>query len=235
MITFNFKTSIGLLLIGFVTGLCLSFLFRDYSNEPGITHEKTVQPAELKKEADVNEASYQAKITELENKNEQLRQELKSTKDQLAAIKSKTKQRENNIKKIIDPTNFQEKGYPAKELLHKVNPAIITDTGLSPCDTLVNEVGAYLEENAIKDSLYESQITKQDSLLAGKDSIIEVKIRLHQDLKVLFDRSLMQQETLMNENKQLRKQFKRQKLRSKLFAIGVTVLSGFTANYLIHH
>ncbi|MBS1577402.1 MAG: hypothetical protein JST09_19045 [Bacteroidetes bacterium] len=235
MITFKFKASIGLLLIGFVVGLCLSFLFMDYSNEQSLKHEKIVPVKDLKKEVEDKEASYQTKITELENKNEQLQQELKSTKDQLSAIKSRTKQRESNIKKIIDPGGFHERGYPAKELLHRVNPSVITDAGLSPCDTLINEVGAYLEENALKDSLYESQISKQDSLIAGKDSVIEVKTRLHQDLQAIIDKSLVQQETLMNENKQLHKQFKRQKLRSKLFAIGVTVLSGFTANYLIHH
>jgi hypothetical protein len=235
MITFNFKTSIALLLIGMAAGFCFSFLFNGCGNDAGVTHERIVPVKDLKKEADSKEASYKEKITELENKNAELQQQLKTTKEQLVAIKSKTKQRENNIKKIITPDSYQQRGYPAKELLEKIKPAAIADTVLSPCDSLVNEVSEYMQENAIKDSLYESQIGMQDSLMAGKDSVIEMKSRFHQDLQRLFDQSLAQLEVLVKENTQLRKQFKRQKFKSRLISIGVTVLSGLAANYLIHH
>jgi hypothetical protein len=230
MITFNFKSSITLLFLGLIIGFCLSFLFNGCGNETAVAHEKIIQPKDLKKESDKKEASYQAKISELENKNVQLQQELKSTKEQLLKIKSKIKQRESNIKKLIEP-----KGYPAKELLQKVKSAIIVDTSLSPCDSLVQEVSEYMQENEIKDSLYESQISKQDSMMAGKDSVIEVKTQLHRDLQLFFDQSLQQQQTLIKENTQLRKQFKRQKVKSKLISLGVLVLSGLTANYIINH
>ncbi len=229
MITFNLKTSFSLLLLGIVIGFCSSFLFQGCGSNNSVTHEKTVQPKDLKKQAETNEASYQAKITELENKNRQLQQELKTTKEQLTQIKSKTNQRANNIKKIIEP-----KGYPAKELLKKVNsPSIAIDSSLSPCDSLVKEVSEYMQENILKDSLFESQIAIQDSVIAVKDSVIAFKTDLHGGLQSLFNQSLAQQETLSKENIQLRKQFKRQKLRSKLVAIGVTVLSALTAKYLI--
>lgn len=230
MITFKFKSSIALLLTGLVVGFCLSFLFNGCGKDSAMTHEKTVPAKDLKKEADVKEASYQAKITELENKNQRLKHELKSTQDQLALLKSKTKQRETNIKKMIEP-----KGYPAKELLQKVKPGSVAYTDLSPCDSLVQEVSVYIQENSLKDSLYEEQIGKQDSLIAGKDSIIENKTRLHQELQSLFEKSLTQQETLVKENTGLRKQFERQKFRSKIIAIGLTVLSGIATNYLIQH
>jgi hypothetical protein len=87
----------------------------------------------------------------------------------------------------------------------------------------------------LKDSLYEEQIVKQDSLIAGKDSIIENKSRLHQELQTLFEQSLAQQQILVKENTGLRKQFKRQKFRSKIVAVGLTVLSGLASNYLIQH
>lgn len=235
MITFNFKTSIALLMIGLLAGFCLSFLFNGCGNDIGVSHEQIVPVKDLRKETDAKEASYKDKITELENKNAELQRQLKTSKEQLVAIKSKTKQRENNIKKIIAPGSYQERGYPAKELLEKIKPAVITDTVLSPCDSLVNEVSEYMEENAVKDSLYESHTSTQDSLIAGKDSVIKNQTRLHQELKTLFEQSLAQQEKLIGENTELRRQFKRQKLRSKIVALGVTVLSGLVANYLIHH
>lgn len=230
MISLKFKSSIALLLTGLVAGFCLSFLFNGCGNDPAVTHETVIPAKDLKKEADVKEASYQAKITELENKNQQLKLELQSAKDQLVKMKSKTKQRETKIKGMIEP-----KGYPAKELLQKVKPALVSATSLSLCDSLVQEVSEYMQENSTKDSLYEVQIGKQDSLIAGKDSIIENKTKLQQNLQTLFEQSLMQQEILTKENTQLRKKFKRQKFRSKLVTLGVTVLSGLAANYLIQH
>lgn len=229
MITFNLKTSFAVLLLGIVIGFCSSLLFKGCGSNNDVTHEKIIQPKDLKKQDATNEASYQAKITELENKNQQLQQELKTTKEQLAQIKSKTKQRENSIKKIIEP-----KGYPAKELLKKVNsPSIAMDSSLSPCDSLAQEVSEYMQENILKDSLFESQIAIQDSVITVKDSVIAFKTELHRGLQSIFSQSLAQQEILTKENIQLRKQFKRQKLRSKLVAIGVTVLSALTAKYLI--
>ena len=230
MITFKFKSSIALLLIGLVAGFCLSFLFNGCSKNDGFTHEKITPVKNLQKEADAKEASYQAKITELEHKNESLQQELSTTKGQLAIAKSKSKNREENIKKIIEP-----KGYPAKEVLQKIKPASITNTELSPCDSLASEVSEYIQENLLKDSLYDLQITTLDSIIAGKDSVIDVKTRQHQDLQTSFEKSLVQQEILEKTNSQLKKQFKRQKFRSKIVALGITVLSGLAANYIIQH
>ena len=230
MISLKFKSSIALLLTGLVAGFCLSFLFNGCGNDPAVTHETVTPTKDLKKEADVKEASYQAKITELENKNQQLKLELQSAKGQLVKMKSKSEQRETKIKAMIEPN-----GYTAKELLRKVKPALVSATSLSLCDSLVQEVNEYMQENSMKDSLYEVQIGKQDSLIAGKDSIIENKTKLHQNLQTLFEQSLTQQEILSKENTQLRRKFKRQKFRSKLVTLGVTVLSGLAANYLIQH
>jgi hypothetical protein len=227
---FDITSSIALVLVGLVSGFCLTFLFKGCYNETTVPHQKVISTEDLKKQAADKEAIYQTKIAELENKNLQLQTELKTTKEQLVSIKSKTKQRENTIKKIIEP-----KGLPAKELLDRVKPLLSIDSSLSPCDSLVQEVNVYMEENAVKDSLYESEISTLDSMVAVKDSVIKFKTELHSQWVEVFTKALDQQDILQKENDQLRKQFKRQKRKSKLVTIGLMILSAAGANYLLHH
>ncbi len=229
MRTLNSKTSIALLFFGLGIVFCTFLLFRGCdinSSQPG---EKIVQPKEIKNEASANEAIHLARIAELEKKNAGLQQELKSTKEQLVQIKAKIRQRESNIKKLIEP-----KGFLAKDLLQKVKPVVIADTGVSPCDSLVREVSSYIHENQVKDSLYEAHINKQDSVIAGKDSVIELRAKLYKDLQSFFDQSLLQQEKLIKENIQLRKQLKRQKTKGNLLNIGALVLSALAVNYIVN-
>jgi hypothetical protein len=229
MTTINLKSSTALLILGLVIGFCLSLLFKGCNSEIPVPHEKVISPAVLKKQAADIENTYQTKFTELENKNQQLQNELKTTKEQLTTIKLKTKQRENSIKRIIEP-----KGFPAKELLAKVNSSVIVDSSLSPCDSLAQEVSKYVEENEVKDSLYQSQINTLDSIVAVKDSVIRFKTELHSEWIDVFTEALDQQVILQKENQQLRKLFKRQKRKSKLITAGLMILSAVGANYLLH-
>src|SRR5258705_3751028 len=168
MITLNFKSPITTLIVGFLIGCLATFLLMGGCNNSKSDHETIANPKELKKQADAVEASYQKKIGELQTSNQQLQHDLKLVRDQLSVIKGRTKQKEATIKKIIEP-----KGYPAKELLKKVNsPSATMDTSLSSCDSLVQEVSEYILENETKDSLYEAQANIQDSIITVKDSVI---------------------------------------------------------------
>lgn len=231
MITINLKSRITIFILGFLLGCFVTLLLTGGCNKSKVATGNIVQPKELQKQADEIEKTYQERLTELESKNQTLQQELKGAKDQLSAIKTKTKQKEATIKKIIEP-----KGFPAKELLKKVNSSSLTiDSSLSPCDSLVQEVSEYMQENEVKDSLYELQVSTQENIIITKDSVIGLQSKQHDELQTLFGQSLATQETLTKENVQLRRQFKRQKFRNRLLSIGVTILSGITANYLIHH
>ncbi|MEI9909787.1 MAG: hypothetical protein WDO71_08975 [Bacteroidota bacterium] len=149
-------------------------------------------------------------------------------KKQLDAAKTKTKASATTIKKIIGP-----KGYPAKELLKKVNqPTVEIDNSLSPCDSLAQEVSEYIQNTELKDSLYEAQISLQDSVINVKDLVISASIKQFEKLSTVFDQSIQEQLRLVSENKQLRKQVKRQKRNGKLLAFGTAVLSGLATHYL---
>lgn len=227
MISFNLKSSLAIAVICFVLGFCTAFLLLGDCNSDS-PNENLVKPEVLQQKADSIEACYQIKITELENKNLQLQTELSATKVQLNAIKAKTKTKAATIKKMIVP-----QGYPTKELLKKIDPAsVVMDSSLSPCDSLVQEVSGYIQDNELKDSLYEVQVILQDNIIAGKDSIIAIKTSQYIDLSTVFDQSVKQQETLFSENKFLRKQVKRQKRNGRLLALGTAILSGLATHYL---
>lgn len=224
----NLKSTGIILTIGFLIGLSLTFLFSGNCNGPELNPALTISPAEQKQQIERSEKEHQLIIAELGKKNQQLQQELTETKELLAKTKLKSKATEAKIKKITDP-----KGFPAKELLAKVKPQEIADTIISNCDSLINDVNEYIQDNAVKDSLYELQIEQLDCSIRIKDSIISQKEYQNKKLTFLLSQSLIQQENLVKQNELLKKKIKRQKFRRKVVAIGATILSGIAADYLI--
>ena len=225
------KINIGVpvitLILGILIGLLSWFLF-DLSASDLVTTSSVDNSEAIKKEIAAKEALHQEKITELEKKNAALQKDLNTVKEQLASIKSQTKKRETTIKNILEP-----KGMAAKDLLEKVGHSIPVDSSLSPCDSLASEVSEYLEENLVKDSLYETHISKLDSTIAIKDSVIQLKNKLHIDLSNTVSSLLNDHEVLLRQNKALQKQFKRQKRKSKIVTVGLMILSATAANYLL--
>lgn len=226
MIALNFRNLLTLLLIGFAIGLCSSFLFVGCNK---ITASKTnivVSPKEFRKQADTIQANYQRQIDNLQDQNLELAKNLEVTQGLLDLARQLCKQKELQIKKLTAP-----KGFPAKELLAKAD----TIKNKSSCDTLTSLVDEYIEDNHRKDSLYEIQIIQMDSVVSVKDKLIETNERAYTNLKCLLDESLSSQKDLINENKLLRKQCKRQRFKSKVVTLGLMILTATTTNFLSQH
>ncbi len=244
MLHLKLKSFIILLAVGFIAGLCSSLVFQGCSSDSTAIAQKITSSEDLKKEAASIEVAYQIKTTELKNKNEQLQEQLRHSRLRLTTIKSRTRQRENKIKKIITPDSYPGKGFPARELLKKTKSITQADNlplreesvqVLFPCDTLLQEISEYIQETVLKDSIYESQAALQDSVIIVKDSVITLRSRQYQELQCLFDETVEQQETLAKENKHLRKTFKRQKFKSTLKTVGLIILSGAATNFIMNH
>lgn len=225
MIALNFKNLLLLLLIGFMLGLCSSFLFPGCNETTSSKVKVAISPKELKKQADTIRENYQEEINGLQNQNFQLAQELEVTQGLLERSKQLCKQKEKQIKKLTEP-----KGYPAKDLSAKADTASISN-----CDTLASLVIEYMDDNHQKDSLYEVQLIQMDSVDNVKDKIIQANERAYTNLNLLFDKSLLAQQSLVKENKRLQRQFKRQRLKSKLITAGLMILTAATTNFLSHH
>jgi hypothetical protein len=229
MMTFHLKPFLSLLLLGFVLGFVTAYLFTGCNKNSTIIKEAIVKPKELKKQAVTIEENYQKQIVNLQDQNIELQQNLEATQGLFDQAKAKTKQLENKIKKIIEPP-----GYPAKRLIQKVRANEIS-SDLSPCDSLINVITDYIEENHRKDSIYEQQIIQMDSIVSLKDHLIQTHTQAYTNLHQLFGQSVVNQENLIKENTQLRKQIKRQRFKNKLVTAGLMIISATATNYLLHH
>lgn len=231
MISFNLRSSIAIALICFILGFVGSAFLLGNCNNDKETEKSSLIIKNLEQQVKDNEAVYQEKVSKLETKNRRLQKELTSTQIELFSIKLKTKERETRIKKLVQP-----KGLPTKDLLKKVKDSSISIINTpTSCDSLAAEVSEYIKETAIKDSLYETQIGLQDSMISVKDSIITHQSKLYSELKTSFSLSLEQQKELISENQLLHKKLKRQKRRSKIVTFGMMVLSGAAVSYLMNH
>lgn len=230
MLSIYFKKNVSILLIGFIPGLFIAFLFKGCDAEPSLNNAAIVPVKEFKKNSEAFELEYLHKIEVLQANNRNLEQEIKITRQHLQAAKSNAKNEEANIKKLI-----KSRSYPAENLLEKVgSPSLAMKNGSLPCDSLAEEVGRYIEDNCHKDSLYATQSIIQENIIKSKDSIISVHVNKYNELKKIFTSSLVQQEKLITENNHFRKKIKRQKFRKGLFTIGASILTGITADYIIH-
>src|SRR5258706_2278867 len=226
MMKFNLRTSLILLSIGFIIGFWASFLFTGPNKGPTIKKEVSSNPKQLKKEAVNIEESYQKQIANLQDQNLELQQNLEVTQSLLEQAKQAAKQKEINIKKIIEP-----KSSFARELLRQEDDARQANDS-SPCDSLVAEVIGYIDQNHRKDSLYEVQLIQVDSVVTVKDDLIHANEKAYTNLNLLFGQSLTAQESLTKENKLLQRQFKRQRFKNKLVTEGVMIISAKAINYL---
>lgn len=226
----NVKGFVIAFAIGMLIGFLIPSLFNGGNEVVTIPSAPVIPPKELKEQADKTEAKYHEQIVVLENRNKLLEKDLGSTKSQLELAKQKARKRETTIKHLIEP-----QGMPAKELLQIVQATTLADTSQSPCDSLKQEVTAYMEEAVVKENLYERETSTLDSMITSKDGIITAQRLEKEELNTVMQQSLSQLEQQLNENKTLKKQIKRQKFRNTLKTIGLMIVSGAATYYLNHH
>jgi hypothetical protein len=83
------------------------------------------------------------------------------------------------------------------------------------------------------DSLFRQVIHQQDTLLQIKDTLLAVHQSAYTSLRASFDQSWQQQEALLQANKQLTKDLKKQRRKTKLVAVSSLLVTGLMAGYLI--
>lgn len=227
MVSNQFKTSLVLLFLGFISGVCLSVLFMGCGG-CNSSASKSSPLTEIKSKAADNHASYQNKDAQLDSIQSNLTCSIDNLKTPLKKAKQAVAKRQIRIARIIEP-----KGYPAKKLI-KESDYPHPEVGFK-CDSVINEVSLLIKENNYKDSLYETQLAQYDDLVHTQNLIIQNDSFAYQNLQGLFDEAIERGEILEKENSILRKKMKRQKVKGKLVSIGLIILSGFAANNLLHH
>jgi len=201
------------LLAGVLAGFLLSFLLNDESYP-------AYKPQSSAKEIQLNsgnkERIFLRKIDSLNNHQLKLTSELNNTKTELSKSKRKNLFLQRQVYNLIDI----EYNADTVELL-------------ANCDTLQQMVVELIENSNFKDSLYEASISNYEDQLKNKDSTIQEQQSLYSSTKNFLNQSLHERQLLEIQNKQLQKQLKRQKLKSKLATAGLLILSGVVVSQLI--
>ena len=211
--------SIFILDLGIIIGISFTNLFKGCNNGtvPDLT-VKNIPPSAIEKQVEKAEEKYQLQVDSLNATSIVLNKELKATTETLTTVKKKNLVLQTQVYDLIDRQGAN-------------TDPIQT---MNDCDSLKTKVVALIESNNEKDSLYEDANANQEKQLKNKDSTIQIGAIQYQTLKTSFKESLSQQQVLFDQNKGYQKQFKRQKVKSKLLSAAVLILSGVAVNYLIH-
>ena len=212
--------SIFILALGIIIGISFTNLFKGCGNETvrDVTI-KNIKPSAIEKQAEKAEEKYQLQIDSLNATSIALNKQLKVTTQTLTTVKKKNLVLQTQVYDLIDRQGA------STDPIQTMND----------CDSLKTKVVELIQSGNEKDSLYEDANANLDAQLKNKDSTIQIAAIQYQTLKTSFKESLSQQQVLYDQNKSYQKQFKRQKVKSKLLSAALLIISGAAVNYLIHH
>jgi FtsZ-binding cell division protein ZapB len=206
--------------LGLLLGLFYSFMYRALSVDsvkPSVYKKSMV---EIKKEVAQSEVVYTKHIDSLKKKNKKLEQELVGTKKTLTEVKQQNHSLKVQVYALIDRVR---------------EPLPRTESSESSCDSLITTVEYLMQSNVEKDSLYEVAALNLEEQLRNKDSTVTLKHEQYKNLKTTFEKSLSSQQQLIDENKLLGRQVKKQKLKSKILSAAIFIISGAAANHFLQH
>jgi hypothetical protein len=152
---------------------------------------------------------YQDAITLLEKHNDSLQKELTQTKEQLTVVKLKQAQSKNTVLRSA-----------RKDTVGK-NPR----EQLADCDSLKQQVIAYVNIADSTQCLYEKNIGELHQVIESKDKEIEVCNTAYANLKVAMEENFKREQQLTNDLKKSYKKQRRKNFSNKLLGVGVVALT----------
>lgn len=196
-------------------GISFSNLFSgcDEANPPSIVSVKKLNPKVIRSEEQKSEVGYIKKLDSLNANCNKLTGQLAITRHSLSSAKQTNLVLQDQIFQILDDKNNTTDSAAASR----------------DCDSLAGKVTGLIQNENIKDSLYEDAAQNLQLQLQNKDSSLNLKDQQYQNLKTFFDKSLDDQDTLYKANRALEKQYKRQRFKTRLLWLGSIILSGAAA------
>lgn len=214
------KNNLLFFAFGLILGLFASLFYHRFFEKPPSPrlHEYSVE--EVMKQAKQEEA-YSKSIDSLEKRSSRLSVTLNQTKAALTIAKQKSSTLQKQVFDLLD------KRFEAQN----------TDTVLAvmPPDTLEATFSDLVSVTVTKDNLFDSVITKQETQLRNKDSMLVAKDQLYAHLQGFFNQSIAEKETLQFKNETLFKQYKKQKRKTTLYSVALLLLTGAAGSYLLQH
>jgi len=206
-----------LFLFGVAFGLFLSAMYSKLLIDVPLPPVSKQPAVELKKEVEKQETSYAKRFDSLKKQSHHLEVALIDAKASLAKAKQNSRKLKLQVCQMIENGR-----YPIDSII-----------GNAPyCDSLVVAVEYLMQSSVEKDSLYEKVTVNLEDQLKNKDSTISLKDEQYAVVKTAFNKSLANQEVLVNQNKLLNKQVRKQKLKSKILSAVLLMVTGAAANHL---
>lgn len=213
------------LFYSFITGLLLGIALTLHglscTNKPTTPAAPAPSPKVIVKELSDTEKNYSKRADSLHTQSLKLQLQLTATIGELEAAKQRVKTLQQTVKDLIQKNS--------------VNSNAVSIPVITPCDSLAFAADQLIESSNKKDSLYEQQAFSLAQQIDNRDSVIALKTAQYADIKSAFTKALELQSTIATQNKDLNRQLRRQKFKSKLLTAAMLILSGAAANYMIHH
>lgn len=212
------KTHAIIFTLGLLLGLFFSFMYGTLLIDlpkPTVSRKSVV---DIKKEVANTEAAFAKDFDSLNKQSSTLQSELSNTKALLHRVKARNALLTTQVSSLIQKQKTTKSEVPDVD---------------GPCDSLVSTVADLMQLNVENDSLSEAIATNLSAQVANKDSTIELKEKQYTYLKLSLDESLLNQQLLLDENKVLGKQVRRQKVKSKILSVALFIFSGAAINYLL--
>ncbi len=202
------------IVLGVVIGIALARLFT--ATSPCRENTAIKKASLLKEQTSKKEIHFQKKVDSLGLLAKDLKSKLNNSKAALEIAKNKT---------LVLQTQLlasKEKEFVSNE-----------EAGAIDCPHEEGLLTEFIEVNTYKDSIYESIDSTRVQQLQNKDASLAVKDSMYNDLKVSFDYSISQQELLFAQNKLLRRQLNRRKVKGKLVSGAVLIVCASAVRYLV--
>ena len=202
------------IVLGIVIGIAFAKLFT--ATTPCLETTAITKPSLLKEETSKKAIHFQKKVDSLNLVAKDIDNKLTNKKTALAISKNKTPVLQTQ--------------------LLAANERVIGSDGETEvlnCSPEENLLAEFIQANDNKDSLYETIDSTRIVQLQNKDASLEVKYNMYHALEQSFNYNLSQQELLFTQNKLLRKQITRQKLKGKIVSAVILIVSASAAHFLI--
>lgn len=209
--------TITYLVLGFIIGYSSNTFLSGSTALPAST-AKSIKPVELQKTTEKEQQGFQQKIDSVAWENVALQKQVQQVKQSLGKTKRTNAKLERQVTELI------VSGYG------------ITDTSemVANCDTLEYAVQELLTSGSEKDSLYEAALSGLEKQVEGQDTALLLQQEQYQALRVSFDSSIAQQQSLVAENSSYKKALRRNKVKGRLLSMGALILGGLATYSLLH-
>lgn len=215
------KNNILSFLFGLLLGIALTLLFQFLMIDDYTPPVKKVEIKSIEKQVSKSEVNYTKTVDSLRSQSVKLQVQLSDAKTELTKAKQRAYSLQVTVYELLD-----------KRLENEANGNANNTTS---CDSLIVTVEDLMHSSSVKDSLYEKVNSNLEEQVKNKDSTIALKEEQYLDIKSAFKKSIENQNELLDQNKLLDKQVKKQKFKSKVLSAALFILTGAAANYIIHH